>query len=221
MNELAAQVGVTRVKAKSASPVVEAFVRRLEPRCQSGGLPERLRDAVSTYIGHGGVFSTAVLPPVPAVPLADASAASSCDRMAEADAAPAVMRHRLLEQGFRLKSKAFMLTLNSKELTEATWHDFQSWVERKCRELGARRWAACIELSEDAVNAAGGPVYHTHACEGSPRAVRGSRAPERGPLAIMTCPVCTAICARCVRVIARFLACWKERVIWRTVQSAK
>ena len=163
MNELAAQVGVTRVKAKSASPVVEAFVRRLEPRCQSGGLPERLRDAVSTYIGHGGVFSTAVLPPVPAVPLADASAASSCDRVAEADAAPAVMRHRLLEQGFRLKSKAFMLTFNSKEFTEATWNDFRPWVERKCRELGARRWAACLELSENAVSAAGGPVYHTHA----------------------------------------------------------
>ncbi len=169
LNALAKEVGAKTVKAKSASVAVEALVRRLEPRCQSGDLPERLRAAATIYLDNGGVFSTAVLPPVSAAPPADASAtARPGDSHIDPDTAPPLLRHRLLEPGFRLKSKAFMLTFNSKAFTEATWPLFLSWVGRKCRELGARRWAACLERSENSQQRSGpgivadAPVYHTH-----------------------------------------------------------
>ena len=141
LNDLAETVGVKKIPKKSTSGAVEAFVRRLEPRCQTSDLAGRLRAAAAEFLASGGVFDSAVLP-VHGVDVPEAEA--------DGDAPPALLRHRLLEPGFRLASKAFMLTFNSRTFSEATWPDFLNWMKQRRRDLGARRWGACLEVSENA-----------------------------------------------------------------------
>ncbi len=109
--------GFERIRAKTAAPGVEALARLLEPRCQTEDLAARLRTAVVSYVDNGGVLSMPVL----AVPVAGDVPAAECEAGdAGCDAPTPVLRHRLLEQGFRLNSKAFMLTFNCRAFTEAT-----------------------------------------------------------------------------------------------------
>ncbi len=88
---------------------------------------------------------------------------------ADGDTPPPVLRHRLLEQSFRLNSKAFMLTFHSRSLSMVKWPQFLLWVEVSRRGLRARRWAACVEESEHSkgrtasAGATATPVHHTHA----------------------------------------------------------
>ena len=124
---------------------MKAFARRLEPRCQAGDLPARLRDAVLMFLSNGGVFYSKVLPASPGDG-PDALAADDAD--ADCEAPPPLLRHKLLEQGFRLVAKAFMMTFNSRTFSAATWPGFLRWVKERRHLLGARRWAACWELSE-------------------------------------------------------------------------
>lgn len=141
MNDLAAEVGVNSISRKSSALGVEKLVRLLDPRCQDGDLPARLRAAVESYLDNGGKFLSSI------VPLAPAAAGTEGD--VDPEAPPVIERHRLLEAGFRLRSKAFMLTYNNKAFTQATWAAFEAWVRERCRSLGARRWAACIETSKN------------------------------------------------------------------------
>ena len=70
---------------------------------------------------NGGHFVSAVLPPAPvALPTAAATATPARDAEIDADIPPPLLRHRVLEAGSRLKSKALMLTFNSRAFTEAT-----------------------------------------------------------------------------------------------------
>jgi hypothetical protein len=170
LNGLANDLGVKRGTSKSASAGVEALVRRFEPRCQTGSLPTRLRNAVVSFLDNGGHFVSAVLPPAPvALPTAAATATPACDAEIDADIHPPLLRHRVLEASFRPKSKTSMLTFNRRAFIEATWALFLAWLKDTARELGARRWAACLERSENAQRSAAAesraatPVYHTHA----------------------------------------------------------
>ncbi len=161
LNVLAVEVGLKPLLTKAAAPDVEARVRLLDPRCQTDGRPERLRAAVEDYLAGGGKFSVPLLLASAAVP---PSTDTPCD--ADGDAPPPVARHRLLDDGFRLKSKAFMLTYNSRSFVRATWPVFLKWVKERRRALGARRWAACLEESLNAQHGgcAGAPkVFHAHA----------------------------------------------------------
>ena len=109
--------GFKRICAKTAAPGVEALAGLLEPRCQTEDLPARLRAAVVSYVDNGGVLSMPVL----AAPVAGDEPAAECEAGdAGCDAPTPVLRHRLLEQGFRLNSKAFMLRFNYCAFTEAT-----------------------------------------------------------------------------------------------------
>ena len=77
-----------------------------------------------------------------------------------------VQRHRVLDAGFRLEWKAFMLTFNGLAFNEATWPEFRDLAKSKSKDLGACRWAACIEKTEDAAAAcasAGLDRHHLHA----------------------------------------------------------
>ena len=139
LNGLAVEVGLKKVPVKALASRVEALVRLLDPRCQAGALPARLRSAVGVYLGNGGAFAAAVLP---ACARAAAAEDAHCD--ADGDAPPPMARHRLLEAGFRLESKAFMLTFNSGSFVRETWPVFLEWVKERRGALGARRWAACI-----------------------------------------------------------------------------
>ena len=111
LNGLAQELGLKPVPVKSRAARVEALVRLLERRCQSDGYPRRLA-AVAQYVDNGGMFSVPML--------ATASAAeSSCD--VDTDPTPTLGRHRVLDEGFRLQSKAFMLTYNSRSFSTGTW----------------------------------------------------------------------------------------------------
>ena len=88
-----------------------------------------LRSAVLEYGGNGGVFSTPVL----AVPPEAAADEGAVD--ADCEAPPPLARHRLLDDGFRLKSKAFMLTYNSRGFSEGTWPVFLKWAKERRRAL--------------------------------------------------------------------------------------
>ena len=119
------------------------------------------------YLDNGGHFSTAVLPASSALPASSSGATASeeaCD--ADCDPPPPLERHRLLEPGFRLNSKAFMLTFNSRSFVVETWPVFRSWVLDKRRELGARRWSACVEEpghAQPGTHSHPATVYHLHA----------------------------------------------------------
>ena len=165
LNGLATELGLRAIGAKAAAAQVEALVRLLDKRCQTDGRPERLREAVAKYLDNGGRFSVPLLP----APTATTASASTMPGDADGDAPPPLARHRLLDEGFRLESKAFMLTYNSRAFAQATWPLFLAWVKERRRELGARRWAACFEESlnaqqPSAAGADGAPtVYHAHA----------------------------------------------------------
>ena len=164
LNALAGEVGFRKLRVKSAAKDVEAFVRKLDPRCQDAGRPERLRRAVEAYLGNGGSFSAPLLALPCGVPPASVLEAPDGE---DGDAPPPLTRHRLLDTGFQLNSKAFMVTYNSRSFTETTWLSFLGWLREKRRSLGARRWAACLEVSEQTSSAAGAvcatKVFHTHA----------------------------------------------------------
>ena len=151
LNVLAEEVGVKNVPVKSSSSLVEKLARRLEPRCQSGDLLGRLRAAVAKFLDNGGKFSTPVLRD-------DGTAVATDDADdADGDAPPPLQRHRLFKPGFQLNTKAFMLTFNSESFTESDWPQFRKWVKDKRGELGARRWAACLEVSEHASGSGDAP----------------------------------------------------------------
>ena len=92
---------------------------------------------------------------------ADPNAPGSGDDADDSDV-PLLPRHRVLQPGYILKSKAFMLTFNSHTFTRDTWTAFESWVKRKRKELGARAWAACVEVSIHSEATQHGPRYHLH-----------------------------------------------------------
>ena len=123
------------------------------------------------YVRNCGKFSAPVL--LRAANAAVAAAPGPGGPAAEdgnaAEGPAALQRHRLLDAGFRLKSKAFMLTFHSRDFTDKTWPPFHAWVLERCAALGARRWAACLEESLAAAPAMGSAgsvtdkVYHLHA----------------------------------------------------------
>ena len=161
LNALATELQLERVQVHlkgliSSEPKVDRLIRLLEPRCQTALLAGRLRDAVKLWKDNGGALSQ---------PMTDAAADPNVpDNCNEADESevPLLPRHRVLQPGYILKSKAFMLTFNSDTFTRDTWESFESWVKRKRKELGARAWAACIEVSVHSEATQHGPRCHLH-----------------------------------------------------------
>jgi len=72
------------------------------------------------------------------------------------EGAPFVLpRHKVLKANFRLDSKAFMLTYNSRAFDLQTWGAFKSFTETTAMSLRATGWSACLEEA--------GKKYHMHA----------------------------------------------------------
>lgn len=102
LNTLATEVGARAISVKRAKPTqVEGLVRLLQRRVGLGEQHERLRAAVNSWVDNGGEFSVPV-EPAPETP---------------EEHAP-IARHRPLLAGFRLESKAFMLTYQNEALPE-------------------------------------------------------------------------------------------------------
>jgi len=109
-----------------------ASKRRRLMSIDAAGESRHLAGTTPAWVANGGVLSAPLAPAeeVPAPP-----------------AAPVVARHKLLDASYVLKSKAFMLTYHSRAWTRATWARFETWLRRVRRELGARAWAGCLEVT--------------------------------------------------------------------------
>jgi len=145
LNDLAAEVGATSAQipvkeAKNAQ--VERLVRLLEGRVDVPERLERLRVAAKLWSENGGLFSKPLLEE-------DHGRATN------------VCRHRVLQPGFELKSKAFMMTYNSSSFAPATWRSFREFVLKLKGKFGARAWSACLEESLHGATSSVA-VYHTH-----------------------------------------------------------
>ena len=122
----------------------------MDRRCPDQETAAQLRSAVQMYLDSGGALAICLRE-------------DGSDEASGGSTTPTapVQRHRILEDGFRLQSKAFMLTYNCRSFSTGTWGTFLRFVKVTAQRLQARRWAACLEESLSA----SGPsrVYHTHA----------------------------------------------------------
>ena len=144
LNQLANELGVGQaaVGAKGASGAeVDRFIRLLERRVLSDGQLERLRAAAKAFADNGGELASEVV--------AEDNSTS-----------PFVPKHRVLASFFKLKSKAFMLTYNSRGITMASWEPFRKFVVELAKTWGARAWAACLEKS---LHSETPDLHHLHA----------------------------------------------------------
>ena len=113
----------------------------LERRVVSDGQLERLRAAAKAFADNGGELSSEVV--------AEDNSTS-----------PFVPKHRVLASFFKLKSKAFMLTYNSRGIAMTSWEPFRKFVEALAKTWGARAWAACLEKS---LHSETPDLHHLHA----------------------------------------------------------
>ena len=128
------QMGLGRLVA--SEPTVDRLIRVLEPRCQTDVLAQRLRHAVELWNDNGGALSQ----PTTGAGSDPVSIACGEDDDSGVQFTP---RHKVLQTGYILKSKAFMLTFNSDTIDRATWAAFEHWVKQNRQELGARLGCVC------------------------------------------------------------------------------
>ena len=149
--ELMLSVPPLRVKERSAA-LVTRRIRMLEPQCQAGGLPHKLREAVELWSGSGGKLLRDIVPPQ--------EDSTTQDPQDDSAGIPAPLPlHKVLDSNFRLKSLAFMVTYNSSGFSKETWPAFHKHVRKLARSISARAWAANWEQS---LEAQGGARFHGH-----------------------------------------------------------
>ena len=133
LNDLAEELGLNPVSLKRARAAeVEQLARSLQMRQLSADHAARLRASLAAWVANGGRLSAEVLD----VDDPDAQPQRPLDG------------HRVLARGYRLESKAFMLTYNSELITADVWPSFETFTSDSARRLGARAWAACLETSQ-------------------------------------------------------------------------
>ena len=128
-------------------------LRVLEKRCVDRA---GLRAAVEKWCSNGGKLPGGIT-------LAEDAVEAMSD---DEENNPLVPGHRVLKATYELKSKAFMLTYNSRAFTPETWSNFRSFIEALHAKLGSRAYAACMEESLHQALGAGNSAqkrYHAHA----------------------------------------------------------
>lgn len=139
MNELAAELHLDAFALKGAarkgpSPkATDKLAKRLDARCHTTALKDRLKAALQMWTQNGGSLSSAVIE-------------DSTDPSGQ-QSPSAVPNHGILKPNFILQSSAFMMTFNSASFATEAWTDFVAWIKEKQRQLGARGYAACLEFS--------------------------------------------------------------------------
>ena len=157
------QLGVSPFKTKETDAgVVTRRIRLLEPRCQEGDLPGRLRAAVEMWHNNGGKLTREVIPNARSDMEGEIALDDALEDGEHEDEVPAVPMHKVLDSSFRLQSKAFMLTFNSQTFTRQTWPSFRKHMRQLCRTLQARAWAANWEVSLESSSPAGQTRFHGH-----------------------------------------------------------
>ena len=167
-NELADELslGGERLDPKALDKAqLEKQLRLLNRRCTTDPLHARFDQAVRQFVGNAGSLPEGVTlangqeEGAQAATLLFDDDGQSLPRSAEERLVP---RHKVLKAGFRLHSKAFMLTHNSRSFTRETWSTYRSWTEALAKKYGASAWAACLEESEHARGSVETKVYHAH-----------------------------------------------------------
>ena len=107
LNAVATELGLQPAPVKCGGGRVGSLVRELDRACGDEGTAARVRAAASRYLDNGGVLPAKLRP--------------ECSD--ESGPAPnfQLQRHRVLDEGFRLHAKAFMLTYNSRAFTIGAW----------------------------------------------------------------------------------------------------
>jgi len=165
LNVIAAELGVATLPVHTVGQKVQKLIKRLQACRITEDTANRLREAAAQWQSTGGYLDGVV---VPAAGAEVASAEESCTEEPQGD--PVVSRHKVLIVGYRLRSRAFMLTYNSRSFTKHTWHLFRQFCQETARRMGAAAWAACFEESLHAAppsgpasSSDGRNVYHGHA----------------------------------------------------------
>jgi len=79
------------------------------------------------------------------------------------NAGAGLMQHTVLKPGYILRSKAFMVTFNSRSFSLQTWGELLPWAQERARTLAAKAWAVCLEETDPKHEKPGPQVYHAHA----------------------------------------------------------
>ena len=156
LNALANDVGIPRIGCKTtASTTVERLVLQVQDRCSDDATRRRLAAVLKTWVSNGGSLSC---------DLEEVGILSDANTATEDDA-PILEMHELLKKGYKLKSKAFMMTYNSKDFGLWTWDRFRLWLRSLARKVGASTWAACLETTPQPSKrrADGEDMLHIHA----------------------------------------------------------
>ena len=142
---------------------LETQLRLLNRRCTANPLHARFDQAVRQFVDNAGTLPEGVTlansQGTPAATLLFDDDGQALPGSAEQTMVP---RHKVLKAGFRLRSKAFMLTHNSRSFTRATWNAYRNWTQALAVRYGATAWAACLEESENASGGGVVTVYHVH-----------------------------------------------------------
>ena len=166
LNVLGEEAGVQAISFDAASDKkVSSFIRQLGRRCGSDcGKLRRVRALLLEWQANGGALIGTVLPELPGAPEDEPDHDGHEDGVVSLEP-PVVDRHALLTAGYRLQTKAFMLTYNSKDFNLNTWTRFRSFIKASVKRFGATEWSACLEETLGAKPSLATPrdVYHFHA----------------------------------------------------------
>ena len=152
--DVAAEVGVSVPRVDRAEPTsadVTRLIRVLYARELPAETTARVRTAAQKWLdGHGELD-------------AELLESDSDEDDDEHESPSVVLQHAILKPTFKLHSKAFMLTYNSREFTTGDWREFRKFVKKLRKSYGARAWAASLEESLHASEGGAQKVYHLHA----------------------------------------------------------
>ena len=165
LNLLAQDVGVHTLPTKTVGPKVQKLIKKLEARIGDDVQAGLLHSAATQWQVNGGRLDAHLAPLAPPSPPPAAAQPALGAQPHEVDYAllPAVIpRHKILTTGYKVHSKAFMVTYNDRAFTPEVWPRFRTFIKAKARGLGATAWAACLEQSLHAQPGPRRPVYHTH-----------------------------------------------------------
>ena len=150
------KLGTRDLSAKAfEESLFERILRALNRRCARGHQRRQLDAIVQSWVDNKGKLP-------PGLRLVEASHGPCMEDVHGAgdETAPALVPgHRVLKASFVLKSKAFMLTHNSRAFTRDDWLSYKQWAEGFANKHGAWAWAVCWEESLHATDEG---VYHGH-----------------------------------------------------------
>ena len=130
--------GVDKLDYKSFdNGAFERILRLLNRRCQTEPQRSQFREAVQEWVDNKGQLPGGLRLVTVAennVSLEDING----DLAEEDDVASLAPGHRVLKACFSLKSKAFMLTHNSRLFTKALWPEYAKWAEEVASKQAIR-----------------------------------------------------------------------------------